>query len=83
MRRKLGIISTVLFLVSLAAYITTLSGNDAFLFAGVVIAVLGLVFAMLSEKGTYRKIGFMGNGLILLVSIIIPFIVTTFFWNTP
>ncbi|MGP4070330.1 hypothetical protein [Halobacillus sp. B29] len=83
MRRKLGIISTVLFLVSLVAYITMLSGNDAFLFAGVFISLLGVVFAMFSNKGPYRNIGLIGNGLIILVVIIIPFIVTTFFWNTP
>ncbi|MCP3033142.1 hypothetical protein LF817_17595 [Halobacillus sp. A1] len=83
MRRKLGIVSTVLFLVSLASYITMLSGNDTFLFAGVVISLIGLGFAIFSEKGIYRKIGFIGNGLIILVAIIIPFIVTISFWNTP
>lgn len=83
MRRKSGVISTGLFLVSLAAYITMLGGHDAFLFAGVVFAGLGLVSAMFSEKGMYRKVGFIGNGLMILVTIIIPFIVTAFFWNTP
>ncbi|MCP3032858.1 hypothetical protein LF817_16145 [Halobacillus sp. A1] len=83
MRRKLGIISTLLFLASLAAYITMLSGNDAYLFAGVVISLVGVVFAIFSEKGTYRKVGFIGNGLILIVTIMISLIVTTFFWNTP
>ncbi|MFG6147627.1 hypothetical protein [Halobacillus sp. B23F22_1] len=83
MRRNPGIISSVLFLISLVAYTSMLFGNEIFLFTGVIVSIIGKVFALFSKKGIYRKIGLIGNGLIVLVLIIVPLIVTTFFWNTP
>ncbi|MFG6117242.1 hypothetical protein ACGTN9_18980 [Halobacillus sp. MO56] len=55
MRRNLGIISAALFLISLVIYITMLFGNDSFLLAGGVTSIIGLVIALFSKKGIYRK----------------------------
>ncbi|WP_273854067.1 hypothetical protein [Guptibacillus spartinae] len=83
MRRKLSAISSILFIISVVAYLTMLFGNDSLLFVGVLISVVGLVIALFSESGIYKKIGLIGNGFIIFITIIIPTIVTTFFWNTP
>ncbi|KIL51513.1 hypothetical protein KP77_10250 [Jeotgalibacillus alimentarius] len=83
MKSKLGVFSTILFLIALVSYIAVLFGNDSFLLVGVILSVLGFILGLFSEKGVYRKIGLIGNGIILFVTIVIPFIVTTFFWNRP
>ncbi|WP_029333526.1 hypothetical protein [Exiguobacterium oxidotolerans] len=83
MKRILGTLSTVLFFVGLVFYIIMLFGNDNLLLSNVILSAIGFVLALFAEKGVYKKIGLIGNGLILLIAIIIPFIVTTFFWNTP
>jgi hypothetical protein len=83
MKSKLGIFSTLLFFIGLISYIAVLFGNDSFLFIGVILSALGFVLALFAEKGMYKKVGLVGNGILLIISIVIPFIVTTFFWNTP
>jgi hypothetical protein len=83
MKSKLGIFSTLLFFIGLISYIAVLFGNDSFLFIGVILSALGFVLALFAEKGMYKKVGLVGNGIIIIISIVIPFIVTTFFWNTP
>ncbi|TMU87269.1 hypothetical protein FGG79_03835 [Bacillus sp. BHET2] len=83
MRKKLSVISFLLFLIGAAAFIAMLLGYDRFLFAGVIISVAGFVTALFSEKGLYKRVGLFGNGGIVFVAIIVPLVVTTFFWNTP
>jgi hypothetical protein len=83
MKSKLGIYSTLLFFIGLISYIAVLFGNDSFLFIGVILSALGFVLALFAAKGMYKKVGLVGNGILLIISIVIPFIVTTFFWNTP
>jgi hypothetical protein len=83
MKSKLGTISTLLFFIGLISYIAVLFGNDHFLFSGVILSALGFILALFAEKGLYKKVGLFGNGIILVIAIVIPFIVTTFFWNTP
>ena len=83
MRKKLSVFSFILFLIGGAAYIAMLLGNDRFLFSASVISVAGLIIALFAERGLYKKIGLAGNLLIVIVTILLPFVVTTFFWNTP
>ncbi|WP_085994590.1 hypothetical protein [Oceanobacillus senegalensis] len=83
MKSKLGGFSTILFFVGLVSYIAVLFGNDNFLLFGVILSAIGFVSALFAEKEVYKKIGLVGNGIILFISIVIPFIVTTFFWNKP
>ncbi|GGB55707.1 hypothetical protein F3157_08325 [Virgibacillus dakarensis] len=83
MKKIVGTLSTVFFLFGLAAYILALLGNDSFWFGGVVVSAIGFLLAFFAEKGVVRKTGLIGNGAIVFITIIIPFIVTTFFWNEP
>jgi hypothetical protein len=83
MKSKLGMFSILLFIFGLISYIAVLFGNDNFLFIGVILASLGFILAVFAEKGIYKAVGLFGNGIIIFITIVIPFIVTTFFWNTP
>jgi hypothetical protein len=60
-----------------------LAGKDDFLLAGVILSAIGFILALFAEKGVYKKVGLIGNGIIIFIAVIIPFIVTTFFWNEP
>ncbi|PFA63354.1 hypothetical protein CN378_18600 [Bacillus sp. AFS015802] len=75
--------SFIFFLIGLGLYSFSLLGKDTFLLPSVIIAAIGFVAALFGEKVIYRKLGLFGNGLILVVGLLIPFIVTTFFWNKP
>lgn len=83
MKKTSGIISTILFVVGLICYVVILFGNDRFLIGGVIASAIGFVLALFAEKGAYKRIGLFGNAIILIVAVIFPFIVTTFFWNQP
>jgi hypothetical protein len=74
MKSKLGIFSTLLFFIGLISYIAVLFGNDSFLFIGVILSALGFVLALFAAKGMYKKVGLVGNGILLIISIVIPFI---------
>ncbi|TMN22164.1 hypothetical protein [Lentibacillus cibarius] len=84
MKSKLGGFSTILFLIGLVSYIAIFLGNDNFLLVGgVIISAIGFILALFAEKGVYKKIGLIGNGIILFIAFVIPFIVTNFLWNRP
>ncbi|WP_230980710.1 hypothetical protein [Rossellomorea arthrocnemi] len=83
MKKYLTIGSFLFFLISLIIYILSFLGYDTFLLPAVIISVIGFITALFGEKSIYRKIGLFGNGVILVVVLLIPFIVTTFFWNSP
>lgn len=83
MRKIVSILSTILFFTGLASYIAVLFGNDNFLLGGVIVSIIGFILALFAEEGVYKKIGLIGNGIIIFIAVIIPFIVTTFFWNEP
>ncbi|WJE15070.1 hypothetical protein QRD89_15295 [Halobacillus sp. ACCC02827] len=83
MKRTMSRISICLFALSLILYIVMLLGNDAYLLISVVLAVFGLIAGAFSEKGLYKRIGLIGNGALVVVTLVIPITVTTFFWNTP
>ncbi|QTC41662.1 hypothetical protein I7V34_21935 [Bacillus sp. V3] len=83
MKKKLSFLSFVLFLIGALFYVMMLFGRDEFLLAGVSCSAAGLIIALFSERGTFKKIAIAGNVVIVGVALIVPFIVTTFFWNTP
>ncbi|MCA0149547.1 MULTISPECIES: hypothetical protein [Rossellomorea] len=83
MKKSLGTGSFILFLIGLVFYFLTLLGKDTFLLPAVIIAVIGFVAGLFGEKTIQRKIGIYGNGLILVVGLFLPIVVTTFFWNKP
>ncbi|MCA1054053.1 hypothetical protein LCM10_03555 [Rossellomorea aquimaris] len=83
MKKNLSLISFVLFLLAAASYLIMLFGMDKFLLAGVICSVVGLVIALFSESGIHKKIGLFGNGTFVVLTVIVPFFVTTFLWNTP
>jgi uncharacterized protein YqgC (DUF456 family) len=83
LKKYLTIGSFLFFLISLIIYILSFLGYDTFLLPAVIISVIGFITALFGEKSIYRKIGLFGNGVILVVVLLIPFIVTTFFWNSP
>jgi hypothetical protein len=83
LKKVFSIGSFTIFLIGLVFYFLTLLGNDTFLLPAVIMAGIGFVAALFGEKTIYRKIGLFGNGLILVIGILLPFVVTTFFWNKP
>lgn len=83
MKSKLGGLSTILFFVGIMLYGLVLLGFDKFLIGAVIVSAVGIIMASFAEKGVYKKVGGFGNGIILVITIVIPFIVTTFFWNEP
>lgn len=83
MKSKLGRFSTILFLLGLVLYGVVLVVNDSFLLGAVIIAAIGFILALFAERSTFKNIGLFGNGFIILITIVIPFLITTFFWNEP
>ncbi|MYL43121.1 hypothetical protein [Virgibacillus salexigens] len=82
-RRTFGLISTGLFFVGLITYFVFLLGDDRFYVAGGIITFVGFILAFISDKGRHKWIGVIGNGIMVFMIFIFPFLVTTFFWNTP
>ncbi|OEH91109.1 hypothetical protein [Bacillus solimangrovi] len=85
MGKKLSVASVIIFLISVAIYAAVLFGyfKTLFVTALIIIPMIGLIIAIFSERGIYRKIGIIGNSLIVFVVLIMPIIVVTFFWNEP
>ncbi|WP_419881578.1 hypothetical protein ACN6MY_19025 [Peribacillus sp. B-H-3] len=87
--KKSGLISVVAFIVSVivtASSLFTASGDP---FPGpvmiaicIILPIIGLLAALISNKGALKFIGFTGNLLILLLSVVVP-AVSTLFWNQP
>lgn len=84
--RKSGIISIVLFLISLMVYAVWFFNEDLFSKSAMIIAVLlpiiGIITAFFTKKKSLKIVGLLGNSLVLLWAVVIPF-ASTLFWNTP
>ncbi|WLR41612.1 hypothetical protein LC087_12060 [Bacillus carboniphilus] len=78
----------MIFLMSLLVYASEFfTDEDLFpgpllMFSVTILPVIGLV-ASLKSKGIIKVIGIIGNSFILVWAVILPTIVTTFFWNQP
>ncbi|WP_421377864.1 hypothetical protein ACOJQI_11535 [Bacillus salacetis] len=83
MKKYLGLISLVLFILAATSYLTVFIGVDELLLFAVICSVVGMIVALFADGGSYRKFALFGNGAIILLSLVIPFVVTTFFWNSP
>ncbi|SFC95011.1 hypothetical protein SAMN05443252_109104 [Bacillus sp. OV322] len=87
--KKLSLISIVAFLVSVFVLGRSLLTTSGDLFSGpvmiaicIILPIIGLLAALISNKGALKFIGITGNSLILLFSVIVP-AVSTLFWNQP
>jgi len=87
--KKLGFVSVVIFIISMLVLGFSLFATNGDLFSGpvmiticVILPIIGLISALKSKKGVLKVFGIVGNLLILLFSVVIPF-VSTLFWNQP
>ncbi|MFI8684855.1 hypothetical protein [Rossellomorea sp. NPDC077527] len=83
MKKVFSIASFFIFIIGLVFYVLALLGKDTFLLPSVITALVGFLAGLFGEKTIHRKIGMFGNGLLLVVGLLLPFVVTTFFWNKP
>ncbi len=81
MKMVLSRVSTYLFVVGLAAYFSFLFGIANFLLIGIIASTLGLIVAFFGERSIYKKIGIIGNALIILIGIIFSIVVVALFWK--
>lgn len=81
-----GTISVAAFLISLAVYTVWFFNENLFSNSAMIVAValplIGIVAALFAKNRSLRVVGLVGNLLVLLLAVIIPFI-STLFWSTP
>ncbi|RLJ87025.1 hypothetical protein [Planococcus citreus] len=81
-----GTISVATFLISLAVYTIWFFNENLFSNSAMIVAValplIGIVAALFAKNRSLRAVGLVGNSLVLLLAVIIPFI-STLFWSTP
>lgn len=84
--RKPGIISVIAFLLSLMVYAAWFFNEDLFSKSAMIIAVIlpiiGIITAFFTKKKSLKIVGLLGNSLVFLWAVVIPF-ASTLFWNTP
>lgn len=84
--KKLGMASVGLFVISLLVYGSWFFNESAYNGKGVMLIatllpVIGLLTAF-NAKGALKTVGIIGNSLVLMWAVIIPF-ASTLFWNQP
>lgn len=81
-----GTISVAAFLISLAVYTVWFFNENLFSNSAMIVAValplIGIVAALFAKNRSLKVVGLVGNLLVLLLAVIIPFI-STLFWSTP
>ena len=81
-----GTISISAFLISLVVYTAWFFNENLFSNSAMIIAIVlpltGIVAALFANNRSLKIVGLVGNSLVLLLAVIIPFI-ATLFWNTP
>ncbi|MBT2643475.1 hypothetical protein J7I80_14630 [Bacillus sp. ISL-41] len=84
--RKSGIISVAAFLISLIVYGAWFFNEDLFsksaMIIAVVLPIIGIITAFFTKKKSLKIVGVIGNSLVLLWAVVIPY-ASTLFWNTP
>jgi len=84
--KKFGFISVTVFLISLMVYAAWFFNEDLFSKSAMIIAVLlpivGIITAFFTNEKSLKIVGLLGNSLVLLWALVIPF-ASTLFWNTP
>ncbi len=84
MRRKIGSFSSILFFIGLSSYLIALVfAIDIFMICWVIASGIGFILALFAEKGVSRKNGLIGNGVIIFITVVLPFLVRTLYWTGP
>lgn len=87
MIQKSGLISVLIFVISALVYFVSmfitgdLFSGPVMIIIAIVLPVIGLVLAF-KGNGGLKRVGIVGNVLVLFIAGIIP-AVSTIFWNTP
>ncbi|WP_211654092.1 hypothetical protein [Planococcus alpniumensis] len=80
-----GTVSVAAFLISLAVYAVWFFNEDVFSNSAMIVAIalplIGIVAALFAKNRSLRVVGLIGNSLVLVVAVIIPFL-STLFWST-
>lgn len=81
-----GIISVAVFVISLIVYATWFFSENLFsksaMIIVVVLPIIGIIIALFEQKKSLKIVGIMGNSLLLLWTVVIPF-ASALLWNTP
>ncbi|MFC7373441.1 hypothetical protein ACFQPF_17510 [Fictibacillus iocasae] len=87
--KKFGVVSVGIFLMSAVIYTLSLFWNIGASIPGsvmialvMILPVIGLITAFLSNKGATRTIGLIGNIIVLFFTVILP-ASSMLFWNQP
>jgi hypothetical protein len=84
--KNFGFISVTTFLISLMVYAAWFFNEDLFSKSGMIIAVvlpiIGIITAFFTKKKPLKIVGLLGNSLVLLWAVVIPF-TFSLFWSTP
>ncbi|WP_058308234.1 hypothetical protein [Gracilibacillus massiliensis] len=84
MKGKLGAFSIILFFIGLMSYLVSiLFANGIFFISGVIASVIGFIAALFAEKGGLKKSGLGGNGAIIFITVVFPYLVRTLYWTGP
>ncbi|AIF45359.1 hypothetical protein [Virgibacillus sp. SK37] len=75
MRKNLGIISTVLFLMALVSWLPIYVEVRSFSEQSIFYATVGVGTGLLSSPSGYKFIGLMGNCLVLLFLVVLPYFI--------
>lgn len=86
MRNIFGFLSVVFFIIPVVVYVISFMSGD--LFSGpvmisicLILPFIGLILGILTKGRGLKLTGIIGNSLILLVTGVIPLVVSLFFWN--
>gem|GEM_PF-2535960 len=79
--------SFIIFFISFVAYILAFFMNFPFPNALSILflwffPIIGIIFGFIGKKGFFKISGLIGNIVIFIIVVVIPF-VTSFFWNQP
>ncbi|MBU9675183.1 hypothetical protein KQ939_00060 [Planococcus sp. CP5-4] len=81
-----GTISVAAFLISLFVYTAWFFNENLFSNSAMIVAILlpliGIVAALFAKNRSLKAVGLIGNSLVFVLAVIIPFL-STLFWSTP
>lgn len=82
MKKAFGVISTILFFIGIASYVAMLFWDFRFVLISIIASLIGFCLALFAEKDEYRRIGLIGNT-IIIAAVVIPYIIRHFIWTGP
>ena len=86
MKKTLGIISVILFLISAVFgiremfFVGSWLGYSVVLFVltGAVPSIIGFILSFFSKQGSLKSVGMLGNGAIMIITFVLPLIAQIF-----